>query len=122
MRVDDHCTTGDRNAILNTNGTNITYKIDSGAQVNVLPKKLLNSLRNRPSMKSTTAKLKAYGGSDIPVVGKCVAYLRLKNKSVPVLFIVAETSSSSILGLKTSQSLNLIKRVKEISSSIPTFT
>ncbi len=122
MSVNDHCAPNDWNVILPTNGTNITYKIDTGAQVNVLPKKLFYSLSNRPKLKPTGIKLTAYSGSNIPVIGKCIAYTKLKNKSIPVLFIIAETSSSPILGLKTSESLNLIKRVLHVNSSPTNFT
>ena len=40
---------------------------------------------------------------------------------IPVLFIIAETSSSPILGLKMSKNLNLIKRVLHVSSSVANF-
>ena len=122
MSVNDHCAPGDWNVILSTNGTNVTYKIDTGAQVNVLPKKLFYSLSNRPKLKPTAIKLTAYSGSNIPVIGKCIANMKLKNRSIPVLFIIAETSSSPILGLKTSENLNLIKRVLHVNSSVANFT
>ena len=122
MSVSDHCASTDWNVILRTNGTNVTYKIDTGAQVNVLPKKLFYSLSNRPKLKPTGIKLTAYSGSDIPVIGKCIATMKLKNRSIPALFIIAETSSSLILGLKTSENLNLIKRVLHVNSSAPNFT
>ena len=31
MSLNDHCAPGDSNVILSTNGTNVTYKIDTGA-------------------------------------------------------------------------------------------
>ena len=57
MSVNDHWASGDWNVMLSTNGTNVTYKIDTGAQVNVLPKKLFYSLSNRPKLKPTAVKL-----------------------------------------------------------------
>ena len=122
MSVNDQSSPNDWNIILTTNGTNVTYKIDTGAQVNVLPKKLFYSLSNRPNLKPTGIKLTAYSGSNIPVIGKCIAHMKLKNRLVPVLFIVADTCSSPILGLKTSENLNLIKRVLHVNSSVTNFT
>ena len=95
----------------------ICYKIDSGAQVNILPKKGFYSLQNRPGLKDTKVKLKAYNGSSIPVLGRCVTQVKHKNRTVPVLFIVADTTSPPILGLTTSENLNLIKRVLKIDTT-----
>ena len=122
MSINDHWASGDCNVILSTNGTNVTYKIDTCAQVNVLPKKLFYFLSNRPKLKPTAIKLTAYSGSNILVIGKCIANMKLKNRSIPVLFIIAETSSSPILGLKTSENLNLIKPVLHVNSSVANFT
>ena len=38
---------------------------------------------------------------------------------VPITFIVADTNSPPILGLKTSEKLNLIKRVMVVNEDIP---
>ena len=48
--------------------------------------------------------------------------MKLKNKSIPVLFILAETYSSPILGMKTSENLNLIERVLHVNFSATNFT
>ena len=69
-------------------------------------------LRLRPKIHLSTAKLTAYNGSDIPVKGTFVAHVEYKdNPSVPVIFVIADTISTPILGLPTSEKLNLIKRV-----------
>ena len=122
MSVNDHWASRDWNVILSINGTNATYKIDTGAQVNTLPKKLFHSLSNRPKLKPTAIKLTAYSGANILVIGKCIVNMKLKNRSIPVLFIIAETSSSPILGRKRSENLNLIKRVLHVNSSVANFT
>ena len=97
---------------MDTNGSNVRYKLDTGAQVNVLPKSQYNSLTRKPKLKNTKVKLTAYNGTNIPVVGKCVVRVaHKKNRDVPVLFIVAETTSPPILGLSTCENLNLVKRV-----------
>jgi hypothetical protein len=57
---------------LDTNGSNVRYKLDTGAQVNVLPRSQYNRLIRKPKLKSTKVKLTAYNGTNIPVVGKCI--------------------------------------------------
>ena len=52
---------------LDANGTLINFKIDSGAQVNILPLREYYRLENCPKLHSTSVKLPAYNGSHIPL-------------------------------------------------------
>ena len=96
---------------LETNGYDVTYKLDTGVQANVMPKSEYLKLIRRPKLKVTKVKLTAYSGSSIPVLGKCILRISRKKRMVPVMFIVADTNSPPILGLNTCEKLNLIKRV-----------
>ena len=99
-------------ATLDTSGTSVTYTLDTGAQVNVLPEHVYNSLQKKPKLHHTKVKLSAYYGGRITVKGKCVAFLKREaNKAYPVQFFVVPTKSPPIIGLQTCQNLNLIKRV-----------
>ena len=53
-----------------TNGTDVIYKIDSGAQVNVMPESIYETLKQKSELKPTKVKLTAYNGSQIPVIGQ----------------------------------------------------
>ena len=55
---------------LETNGRNVQYKLDTGSQVNVLPKSVYFKLLERPKLHSTKVKLSAYNDSPIPVIGR----------------------------------------------------
>ena len=99
---------------LNTNGSVVNFKIDTGAQANVLPWKVCSKLLKRPKLIKSKVKLTAYNGTDIHVRGSCIAHLDYKRSSIPVLFNVAEIDSSPVIGLNTSSKLNLIKRVMKI--------
>ena len=86
--------------------------LDTGAQVNVLPEHVYNSLQKKPKLHHTKVKLSAYDGGRITVKGKCVAFLKREaNKAYPVQFFVVPTKSPPIIGLQTCQNLNLIKLV-----------
>ena len=104
---------------LETNGSDVTYKLDTGAQVNVMPKSEYLKLIRKPELKVTRVKLTAYSGSSIPVLGKCILRISHKKRMVPIMFIVADTNSPSILGLNTCEKLNLIKRVMVVNEDIP---
>ena len=100
--------------ILESNGTNINYKLDTGSQVNILPKKEYTKLIHKPKLHPAKVKLTAYNGTDIPVVGKCIVTLKNGYQEYKVLFIVAEMDSVPLLGLNTCKKLNLINRVMTV--------
>ena len=100
----------------------INFKIDSGAEANILPLREYKS-RNHPKLYRPRVKLSAYNGVNIPVEGSCILYVENNNKPYPILFIVADVDSQPILGLKTSRQLNLIQRIMKIEKEeIPNYT
>ena len=112
----------DWSVTLEMNGADVPFKIDTGAQCNVIPKHLLQKLSPKPKLKPATIKLSAYNGTPIPVSGKCIGRLKLKGRTVNVLFIVVDSDSVPILGLNTSVKLNLIKQVYQIPKNIQSTT
>ena len=56
---------------LSSNGTQVSYKIDTGAQCNVIPTESLENISPKPDIQPVNVKLSAYNGCKIPVVGKC---------------------------------------------------
>ena len=86
----------------------IEFKLDTGAQCNVLPKKVYDKITNRPKLLPNNASLSGYGNSEINVYGRCVLSLKLKNKVHKVLFYVVETDRVPLLGLTACTRLNLI--------------
>ena len=112
LSVQQDINSSDWSVDLCINKCSIQFKIDTGAQCNILPESIFLHLRPRPKIHSSKAKLTAYNGSDIPVKGTFVANVEYKNNlPVPVMFVIADTISTPILGLPTSEKLNLIKRV-----------
>ena len=60
---------------LEVNGTKTRLKIDSGSQVNIIPKKDYQLLKNKPGLKLT-----AYNDTSIPVLGKYAVQIPHKLK------------------------------------------
>ena len=72
-------------------------------------------LLRRPKLKPTKIKLSAYNGQGIPVIGKYILQITHKtNKTVTVLFIVADSEGPPIFGLSTSEKLNLVKGIVKV--------
>ena len=91
----------DWNITLSSNGTPISYKIDTGAQCNITPVEILDNISPKPDLQPVNVKPSAYNGSKIPLVGKCSLTLAHKNNSFRVSFTVVE--SVPIIVLKISK-------------------
>ena len=119
--IEDDTSTSHWSVRLETNNESIKYKIGTGAQVNVLPRHLFKKLSPPPKLKSTPIKLSAYNGSNIPVHGKRILPVNHRGKKFHVLFVVVDSNNTDntvpIIGLKTSERLNLVRRVFKVNTS-----
>ena len=68
---------------LNTNGTNICYKIDSGAQVNIIPENQIETLQTKPNITKSTTTLSKYNRGNIPAKGQCTLDVQHQGKNLP---------------------------------------
>ena len=97
----------------------VNMKIDSGSQVNILPKATFQSLGIKCPLQKTPKRLTAYDGGNLKVDG----YIRLNctynNKTISEEFYVVETNSTPILGLNACVSLELIKLILAVDSDTP---
>ena len=59
-------------------------------------------------------KLSEYNDSSIPVIGSCILNISTKNEIHSMQFKVIDSNSPAIIGLKTSQDLNHLKRLSNI--------
>ena len=87
---------------LQTSGTEISFKLDTGAQCNIIPRKVYYRIQQRPKLHEAKAKLASYNGGSIEVQGSVLSELPdLTNlKSYPVQCFVVPTESPPILGLE----------------------
>ena len=93
------------------------FKIDTRAQVNVLPKHIYNKLVPCAKIKTTSTKLSAYNGPTIPVHGKCLIPLTNKGQQ-HLLFIIMNSETTPIIGLLAMfEQFNLIKHVYKVTES-----
>ena len=105
----------DNQAFIRTkvNGVEVKFKLDTGAQANVLPWNIFINMRKAEKLKLTLTKHKlcSYSGNTLEVKGTCV--LRVLDRIVK--FYVVETKEDAILGLHACENLKLIKilQIKE---------
>ncbi|KAI8511852.1 hypothetical protein Bbelb_109520 [Branchiostoma belcheri] len=76
-------------------------KLDTGAQVNVLPEKIFQQLKNKYVMKATT-RLYGYGNVPLDVRGKCRLTCSFKGRSGDLEFYIVRADATPVLSLKAS--------------------
>ena len=101
----------EEHAYLKINNKTIRVKLDSVAETNVLSKKDYETItpkRQRFSkLKLSTAKLTAFGGHNIPVIGKCYLKCQYKGTTQVLEFQVVE-NGKSLLGCANCKSMKLV--------------
>ena len=67
----------DWNVVLQTNGSQVEYKLDTSSQGKIITKRTFQNLDKMGKIHSTNAKLTAYNRGNMEVLGKCI--LRVAN-------------------------------------------
>ena len=102
--------------ILKINEKKVKAKIDIGAEVDVMPRRVFDQLSSS-KLKSTNVKLRSYGGDSIPVLGTKKLMCEHKKESHLTTCYVVETKSKTVFSLKTCQVLRTIKLLAEITEA-----
>ena len=87
----------------------VKFKLDTGAEVNVIPKTLAHQLDC--TVTPSKAKLMGYGQNPIPNIGKTKLMLICGDSEKHFDFEVVACSSPPILGLQAVRELDLVRRV-----------
>lgn len=87
---------------LRIKGKNIAFKIDTGAQIDVIPLNLLRKLDQNIQMSRTNVGLKPFGGGRIEPLGMCSLVCKFNNVFSKVHFAVVDMDMTPILGLRSS--------------------
>ncbi|GFS90805.1 uncharacterized protein K02A2.6 [Nephila pilipes] len=90
----------------------VNCKLDTGAEVNILPLYILNMFKVKPKLSETNLSLTTYGNFKLKPDGSLIINCSTnKLKNVPLPFYVVNVKSKSILGLKGCKELKLIERI-----------
>ena len=77
----------------------IPMKLDKGADVNILSYEDFSPLKERPKLRHSNIKLKAYDGGDALVKGRCILPISHKGKTLRTPFVISPSNVKSILGI-----------------------
>ena len=121
VESNDECPSQDEwHVSLKIADTNVIFKIDSGADCNVISKSLLDRLPVDPKQsRYCKAKLKVYDGRRITPSGKVSLTCEYRGNFAVMDSILVEQDLPSILGLKSCLDLGLIKRIYRLEEENP---
>ena len=101
--------------ILKINNKKVKVKLDTGAEVNVMPLRVYEQLQiEEVQMMKTATKLYGYGGTNIPVVGKISVKCEFRDTEEQSEFYIVKTDSKTVLSLQTCKSLGIIQILNEV--------
>lgn len=99
---------------LRVEGKRVTFKLDTGAQANILR---LCDIRRDAQLKSTTAVLKDYNDQRISVMGVCNLNVKSKGRVHRLkFFVISDRNRQPILGRAACERLGLVQRVHAVQS------
>ncbi|UYV61191.1 K02A2.6-like, partial [Cordylochernes scorpioides] len=103
-------------AVIIINGKKTTVHLDTGAQINVLPHKVINQWPSRPEIRPTSLKAFAYGNTELPIVGKCNVLCQYGEKKGMFEFIVADVEAQTLITGDTCERLEILRRINHINT------
>uniref|UniRef100_A0A8C1X2E4 Gypsy retrotransposon integrase-like protein 1 n=1 Tax=Cyprinus carpio TaxID=7962 RepID=A0A8C1X2E4_CYPCA len=101
-------------------GTVVNFKLDTGAEANVIPKKIIDQLQVSVNIQKTNTVLVSYGGTRIKPEGVVKLHVHAKNKTTDMMFFVTTASDIALLGRQACVQLDLIRKVDALAPSSPT--
>ncbi len=88
----------------------VDVEIDSGAGCNVMPEYLYRSIFGKTAPKPSQARIRAYGGVKVPVLGKCSVYIHTADgKCTEAEFEISSPKGHPILGRETSRAIGYVE-------------
>lgn len=98
---------------LRIGGTPIKFKLDTGAEANVLPLGVYSKLRNKSPLLETSVVLSSYGDFKVKPKGTLNLNREARGMKENLSFFVAAVKSPPILGLSACQKLNLVRSLTQ---------
>ena len=102
------------NVTVTINKQPVQFKIDTGAQCNVISSQTYHQLSQTPPQTSK-ARLVAFGGNRMNPIGKTTLLCTYKEKFWPVEFEVVD-NVSNILGLHSCSEMHMVKRIETLTT------
>ncbi|XP_063046009.1 uncharacterized protein K02A2.6-like [Engraulis encrasicolus] len=103
----------------NIKDTEVKFKLDTGADANVLPLSILQKIPGPHQLQPTHITLVAYGGTRLKPEGTVKLTCDVARTTTDLLFFITKHSSTPILGRDACEQLQLVKRMQTIALKAP---
>ena len=103
--------------MFNINGININCKLDSGAEANIMSADTFGLLKHKPKMRMSNTVLSSYTNDKLKPFGTVLLRLRHRGKSYLTEFYIVDSSSATLIGLPTCQTLDVLRRIDVVHHS-----
>ena len=100
-------------------GVAINFKLDTGADANVLPMHVYRQLPGPIQLRPTETVLIAFGGACLPAEGVASLECRTSKREAVLNFHVSSRADKPILGGEACEELQLVKRVDALTAAAP---
>jgi len=106
-----------RTDIIIVGNKEMLVKLDTGAQLNVMPYKYFKEMNNK--LEETSVIIKSFGGFQIKYLGKVLKTVKNKDNEIETYFEVIEYDDLPILGLKDCIKMNYnLLQINEIKNDV----
>lgn len=102
----------------NVEDEEIEFKLDTGAEVNIISYNIFKKLDKQFKIRKINAKLKAFGGGKVSPIGVVSLNIEVNNCSILQDFVIVDVITQPLLGLDSCINLGLIHRVDLIKKFI----
>uniref|UniRef100_A0A803KB09 Gypsy retrotransposon integrase-like protein 1 n=1 Tax=Xenopus tropicalis TaxID=8364 RepID=A0A803KB09_XENTR len=97
----------------------VKFKLDTGAEANVLPIATVNTMSTPVKIEPTTTVLVSYGGTKLIPRGCTTLAVMAKGQQAKLQFFITNENTTPILGRKACVDLQLIQRIDTVNVSSP---
>lgn len=102
------------NVKLNIKGTDVVFKIDTGADVSIMNEEMYEKMKTKPQLRHTRIGLMSAAGK-LPTRGEFVANTVYKSKSFKFRVVVAKNRvGSNLLSRNVAEQMGMVKRIEEM--------
>ncbi|MES9883587.1 MAG: RNase H-like domain-containing protein [Sedimenticola sp.] len=105
------------NVTLGPSNTHINFKIDTGSQVNIIPKHMFYDMNIKHPLAAPRRQLSSYTGNHLQVIGSISLHCSHNAKQTNAVFYVVDTKAPPLIGLVTSKELGLIKLIYSLDTA-----
>lgn len=102
---------------IKVNQNEVEFKLDTGSQVNVIPKTELLKWKEKPIVRKCKTPVLDYSDNIVPIMGECYLDCTTSKRKINCKFLVTSLDSCPILGLNACKELKLIRRLNLISEN-----